>query len=64
MQMARNSRFDVFKTEFEKQLPHKKTMQEAYEASEEKFESLVGHRYYSGWDSFNRQRKKKKSKRP
>jgi hypothetical protein len=64
MQMARNSRYDVFKAEFEKQLVGSKTMQDAYEASEEKFESLVGHRYYAGWDSFNRQRKKKKSKRP
>lgn len=58
----RNSLFNAFNSEFEKQLPLTTDYRSAFHAASEKFQEHVGASPYSNYSSFKVQRSKQKRK--
>jgi hypothetical protein len=60
---GRLARFNHFNSEFENEIGKHSTYQQAYEATEAKFNQRVGYNQYSSWDSFKNVRSRKLRKK-
>jgi hypothetical protein len=60
---GRLARFNRFNSEFEKEIGKHSTYEQAYLATEQKFNQSIGFNQYSGWDSFKNLRSRKLKKK-